>query len=525
MLTVSQNHVAEFAFQADPGAADPFHDVQLDALVTDPAGVTRRVPAFWAGGDVWRVRYSSPLVGEHRLVTECAAIAALDGQQRRLQVLPYRGDHPLYRHGAPQVTADRRRFEHADGTPFLWLGDTWWMAFCQRLAWPDDWKQMVADRVAKGFTVIQIVAGLYPDMPAFDERGANEAGQAWEPNFARIRPAYYDAVDRRFADLVEHGLVPCLVGAWGYFLGWMGVARLQQHWRYLLARYAAWPVFWCVGGEVNLPWYLAEGFPYDDRAAVTGWTAVARYVRQTDPFSHPLSVHPTGLGRLSARGAIDDPELLDFDMLQTGHGHREVLLPSLETHDWSYAAEPRMPVLNSEVAYEMLLDQFRAGPQRMVAWASLLSGAAGHTYGANGLWQCNRADQPHGASPHGGNYGTIPWQDALHLPGSQQLAWAKALLLRCGWPDLAPHPAWATLTGAALDAADRAYCAGRADLRLIYAPSRRPVTLHNLDTAWQATALDPVTFAETPLGRVSAGQTVPPPPGPEEDWLLLLQRA
>ena len=47
---------------------------------------------------------------------------------------------------------------------------------------------LTADRVSKGFTVVQIIAGLYPDMPAFDPRGANEAGFPWEADYARITP-------------------------------------------------------------------------------------------------------------------------------------------------------------------------------------------------------------------------------------------------------------------------------------------------------------------------------------------------
>ncbi len=63
---------------------------------------------------------------------------------------------------------------------FCWLADTWWMGLCDRLAWPEDFQRLTADRREKGFNVIQIVAGLYPDMPAFDQRGRNEAGFPWE---------------------------------------------------------------------------------------------------------------------------------------------------------------------------------------------------------------------------------------------------------------------------------------------------------------------------------------------------------
>ena len=106
-----------------------------------------------------------------------------------------------------RVAADRRHFEHADGTPFFWLGDTWWMGLCERLKWPDEFHTLAADRKTKGFTVVQIVAGLYPDMPAFDPRGKNEAGFPWTENYGRIRPEYFDQADQRLASSGRSG--PC----------------------------------------------------------------------------------------------------------------------------------------------------------------------------------------------------------------------------------------------------------------------------------------------------------------------------
>jgi hypothetical protein len=73
-------------------------------------------------------------------------------------------------------------------------------------------------------------------MPAFDPRGANEAGYAWEPEYARINPAYFDQADVRMAALVQAGLVPCIVGSWGYYLPLMGQRKIRQHWRYMSAQ-------------------------------------------------------------------------------------------------------------------------------------------------------------------------------------------------------------------------------------------------------------------------------------------------
>ncbi len=319
------NGVVEVTFTAEQKYADPFNDVTLDLIVTDPHGGTKRLPAYWAGGNEWRGRYSSPIVGTHQVRTECnqPSDKGLQGVAREIAIAPYAGDNPLYIHGPLRAAADRRTLEHADGTPFFWLADTWWMGLSGRLQ-RDEVRTLADDRRAKGFNVVQIVMGPPPDSHPFDPRSANGGGFAWEADYAAMRPEYYDEADQKINDLLERGFVPCMVGMWGYHIEFMGVERAKQHWRYLIARYGAMPVVWCAAGEANLPWYLAPGFPFDDREQVTEWTEVLRYIRETDPYHRLLTVHPTGFG-WSARYATDDVNLLDFDLLQTPHGQRDAV--------------------------------------------------------------------------------------------------------------------------------------------------------------------------------------------------------
>jgi hypothetical protein len=249
------NVPVEIELTAASEQADAFNDLTVDVTFTDPVGTERKVPAFWAGSRRWKVRYASGLIGMHRWRSEAsnANDAGLNAVEGAVEVAPYAGDNPLFKHGPIRVAADRRHFEHADGTPFFWLGDTWWMGLCHRLHWPDEFRELAADRKHKGFNVIQIVAGLYPDMHPFDPRGANEAGYPWEKEYIRIRPDYFDAADARLRHLVDQGFTPCIVGAWGYYIPWLGEAKAKAHWRYLIARYGAWPVVWCAAGEANLP--------------------------------------------------------------------------------------------------------------------------------------------------------------------------------------------------------------------------------------------------------------------------------
>ena len=445
-VRTAANVPVEIEFTARRDHPDPFNTVTLDVEFQRPDGRTLRVPAFWAGGRSWKVRYASAERGEHRYLTQCddPTDPGLHGGAGQVEVVAYEGTNPLYRHGPIRVAEDRRHLAHADGTPFFWLGDTWWMGLCDRLRWPDEFARLTADRAAKGFNVVQLVAGLYPDMPPFDPRGANEAGFPWERDYARIRPEFFDAVDRRLQHLVDAGITPCVVGMWGYYLPWMGQDRAQRHWRYLIARYGAMPVVWCVAGEANLPWYLSFGFPFDDRDQVRGWTRVMAYVRATDPFHRLVTIHPTAIQRYTARHATDDAALLDFDMLQTPHGQREAAVITLRAARDSYAATPVLPVVNGEASFERLMDRLPTEWTRSMFWICLTSGSAGHTYGANGVWQCNRPGQPHGNSPTGGNYGTITWAEAMNLPGSGQVGMGKRFLERFAWDRLAPHPEWVT---------------------------------------------------------------------------------
>jgi len=130
-----------------------------------------------------------------------------------------------------------------------------------------------------------------------------------------------------------------------------------------------------------MPYYLSENKERDKTLQKTGWTAIARYLRSTDPYGHPITIHPSD----SARNTVDDPAVLDFDMLQTGHSDRNSIPNTVRRVTESLQQSPKMPVINGEVCYEGIAEASRQEVQRFMFWACVLSGAAGHTYGANYL--------------------------------------------------------------------------------------------------------------------------------------------
>ena len=194
-------------------------------MVTDPDGEERRVPAFWSGESTWRVRYASPKLGTHTWRSECSDTSnpGLHDREGSVEVVLVQG--PQRAHAPRPSQGERKRKALralADGTPFFWLADTWWMGLCERLQWPGEFQTLTSDRVRKGFSVIQTVAGLYPDMGWRDPRQVNEAGYPWDEGFDNINPGYFDHADLRMHHLVRSGLVPCIVACWGYYLPLMG---------------------------------------------------------------------------------------------------------------------------------------------------------------------------------------------------------------------------------------------------------------------------------------------------------------
>ena len=529
MKCTMQNCMTEFPLISGKEYGDPFNDVQLDAVFTAPDGTERVVPAFWAGENVWRIRYSSPLIGRHSYRTICsdAKNPDLHGQEDVVEIAPYTGENPLFQHGPLRVSEDRRHFEHLDGTPFFWLGDTWWMGLCKRMHWPGDFRTLTADRVAKGFSVIQIIAGLYPDMPAFDERGANEAGFPWEKDYERIDPAYFDMADLRMDWLVRSGLVPCIVGCWGYFLPWMGIEKMKKHWRNLVARYGAYPVVWCLAGEGTMPYYLSENKEQDSAFQKKGWTELGAYLHQTDPYHHPVTIHPSE----SARDSVEDPTVLDFDMLQSGHSDRQSVPNTVSRVLEGFNRAPKMPVINGEVCYEGIGEACRQEVQRMMFWVCVLNGAAGHTYGANGIWQVNTREKPYGPSPHGMAWGNTPWEDAYQLPGSAQLGIAKRLLERYDWWRFEPHPEWIEPHWSK-ENYFAPYAAGiPGAVRIAFLPwYQTKVTVRNIEqnVCYRAFLFNPVNGEAHDLGVVvpdTQGDWAMPLPLPVyQDWILVLER-
>lgn len=519
------NVMVEIPFQAKNAHADPFKNVTLDVVFTDPKGTRKTVPAFWAGGDQWKVRYASPVLGTHGYRTQCsdANDAGLHGIEGRIEIKPYTGKNLLYRHGPIRVAKGRRHFAHADGTPFFWLADTWWKCLCKRMTW-EGFQELTADRKAKGFTVVQIVCGPYPDESFLEKRLENEGGMPYETrDFTVVNPKYFDYADRRIQHLIDAGIAPAIVGAWGRSdcdsMKAIGVEGLKRHWRYLVARYGAYPVFWILAGEIPDKTKWGQG----------PWAEVAKYLRSIDPYHRLLTCH-TGHGR---RGADGDVNAIDYDMVGGNHDERvAVAAKTLAILTTAYSKDPPMPVLVGETCYEGHMQQGFGDVQRRIFWMNMLSGAAGHTYGAAGIWHAGVEGNPGHSGAWGGQvYDWTTWKEGMKYPGSTQLGLGKKLLEQYPWSRFEPHPEWAP----------GCLAAGiPGEVRFVYLPRRNIYnwsgpTVKDLEPNidWHVYYFDPATGRTFDQGVIKATakdktspavtfkKNVPSP----QDWVLVFERA
>jgi len=222
---------------------------------------------------------------------------------------------------------------------------------------------------------------------------------------------------------------------------------------------------------------------------------------------------------------------------------------------------PAKPVICGEVAYEghtdrpknKLLfnhDETPPFPQRYLFWTSMLQGAAGHTYGANGIWQVESPEHPHGWSKTftNNNFWETPWYEAMKFVGSTTLSVGKKLLEQYEWWKFQPRQDWLEPAGTSLTKPRDEwtdpmtdwktargkhmlpYAAGiEGKVRVIYIPYSTPaprVLKIESEISYRAFYYNPRDGKKKDLGKVvpsSGSWQAPKAPSREHDWVLVLE--
>ncbi len=171
--------------------------------------------------------------------------------------------------------------------------------------------------------------------------------------------------------------------------------------------------------------------------------------------------------------------------------------------------------------------------QRQMMWGCMLCGCGGFTYGAQGLFQFNRREEPYGYLPHGVCWGIEPWEDVYLLPGSDQVGIARKLLERFEWWRFEPHPDWVE-PHASQDDCFNPYAAGLDGVvRVFYFPTpifpwTKPVWLTALtpQQSYRGHFFDVVGGKDYPTFEIKAdseGRWKVPVPPYGHDWVLVVE--
>lgn len=438
---------------------------------------------------------------------------------------------------APNLTlriSDNRRFlAHADGRPFFWLGDTAWCLF-HRLD-RDEAAHYLTDRARKGFTVIQAVALAELDGLGTPNAYGHTPLNADDP----LRPveAYWAHVDHVIATANQLGLLVALLPTWGDKWNKKHGAgpeiftpdNTEAYGRWLGQRYRDAGLVWVLGGD--------RPVETDSHRAII--RRMAAGLRRGDEGAHLITFHSQGAAG-SAQFFHDEP-WLDFNLRQNGHA-----VDYTGRYDQTrvdYDRTPPKPVLDGEPVYEDIGIDFDAAKhghataadtRRALYW-NLFTGACGHTYGHNAIWQMWRPGLPPILAP------TLPWHEALDSPGAAQMMHARRLLESRPFfsriPDqsvLVPHPVPTVIPGAGRTffAATRDSSAtGVATYLMIYAPVGRTfsvLTNSILGGRLRAWWFNPRDGSAKDVGiRENSGiqAFTPPNVGEALDWILVIDDA
>ncbi|MCD7819046.1 MAG: DUF4038 domain-containing protein [Lachnospiraceae bacterium] len=489
--------------------SSPFEDVDVTGVFTGLDGQQLRLLAFWDGDGTWVLRFAPTVLG-----TWVCEVNSTDSENSdftgtvTVECVPYTGSLAMYQHGFLRVSEDKDYLEHADGTPFFWLGDTHWTFVTEERfdesncpEYESQFKACVDKRVQQKFTVYQC---NFRDGKKDGYFGRNlnlmqETDKAGRHGFIPNIKEFQENVDKKMQYLADQGLLIAVGYAWGYDMPVGGVERYKRMAKYTAARYGAYPVAWTLAGE--LPGYMG------DLEEITRlWNDVAKECERWDAYGSLQSTH-LACDRPFPK-IYENESWFDFAMSQAGHGDFDMAQTMYSEFKQMYAGHP---VLESEGNYEgAASNEYSSRPitdamMRRLAYLIMQSGGCGYTYGSLGVWELQWEKGVGGIG-----WGDMAWWDGLNLPGVDQLTIFRDFYESVGWSRLKPLPKEKAETKSFfMEATNRSqiYFTGDADMRTIVGymseTSMRSFVLRELTAGeYRIWEMDPATGEKTELNQV-----------------------
>jgi len=512
----------ELVFEAVRDYQNPYTDVEMNVEFSGPNGRLIQRPAFWDGHQTWRVRFASPTasgVWNWRSISSVTADSGLHGQSGSIDAAEYRGANPLLQHGLLRMSPQGRNVVHADGTPFLMVGDTPWALPFRGT--DKTVTEYAKNRQAKGFNVALLMS-LQPDRQIEGPRDRTVSGGfgvAFEDlpdgHLNNLNPDYFKTLDQLINILIDHGIVPVYNPVFQGF-GWKGGHTLGGHAdpseysryvRYLIARYGARPAMWLV---------IADGYGNEPVAVPAGET-----VEQWDAYKQPTGTHYSPYDDFQPDWSDDprlgfhfnranqDQEWLDFQWAQTGH--------NAEHHPHEvfrmYENVPTKAVANGEPTYERIGAPDRATGwwQGHEAWLNITSGGTmGVIYGAGGLWNWKLSPNEEGWADWANT--SASWDQSIAFEGSTFVGYLTRALSGLDLTDIERRP----------DLAYGAHAlAKEGELYIVYLPEGGPVSLGGIRQPLSYSWFNPKSGNWGSTGNLESGSVATLHSPDSNPWVLI----
>jgi len=409
----------ELSFKSAVAYTNPLKDAEMRVIFVSPLGETNRVYGFWDGDRTWRVRFSPDFAGQWTYFTMCSDTAnrGLHGQSGNFLCSAPQGDGNFDVHGPLQVARAQDHFEHADHTPFLWLGDAAWDAGIR--ATVADWVEYLQTRRRQEFNVIQFK--LTPVSTSDSQQlFANSFDSGVNLKLARELDAKIELANRL-------GLLCAIAPIWE--MGDVDNGRLPaeeviRRVRYALARWDSADVAWIMAFE-----------PASTDADCMRWKEISQAAFQ--PVTHAPVVVLTG----EAFWALDQFRSLPWVAglgLQTTSASEENSWPWLMFGPLSKERfkTPIRPVLSLAPPAEVAGTIQEAGTvnestaRRLLWWSVLHNSPAGVSYAAIAVAHWEVFGNPATTESN--------WEQALSLPGAAGMAVLSQVLNEAEFWQLSP---------------------------------------------------------------------------------------
>ncbi|MEO5682469.1 MAG: glycoside hydrolase family 140 protein [Chitinophagaceae bacterium] len=412
------------------------------------------------------------------------------------------------------------RYLLKDGKPFFWMGDTAWELFHRLDSSGAD--TYLKKRAEQGFTVVQAV--VLAELDGMHTPNANGDIPLINDNPASPNEKYFKHVDFIIDRAAAYNISIALLPTWGDKLfkdRWgMGPEIFNET---NAAAYALWLAN-RYKNRTNIIWVLGGDRIPRGEADVNTWRAMGNAIMKATNNKAVISFHPQP-NQLGSAEWFSKDEWISFHMFQTGHCRDAAVYDKIQT---LYNMTLVKPVMDAEPIYEdhpvcfnvKDLGTSNAFDVRRSAYLDLFAGAFGHTYGCHDVWQMNSPKHEAVNGPH------FTWQEALDLPGANQMKYVKSLLE--SFPQADRIPDQSAVVENTNVPAERVQATRGKDYLLVYSCAGRPFTLlmEKISGAiLRGYWYDPRNGKATPVTQVTnkgKHQFIPPSAGYGKDWVLVL---